>query len=690
MANTDGRLVVTGLDFQDIKNNFKKFLSTQTEFKDYNFEASGLTILIDLLAYNTHYNSYYLNMIANEMFLDSAIMRSSAVSQAKLLGYTPRSVSSSMAVANLVITATHSQYPYGYLTLPRFTRFLSETVSGQNFIFVNTEQTTVKLNSANGTFDFNELMLYEGTPQTQIYNYDSVTYPNQEFILPDINIDTSSIQVYVQTSSQKTNRNVFTMAIDATSVANTDNVFYLDEYNGGQYKIYFGDGVIGTSLSNGNIVIVTYLTASASAPNGASKFTLMDTIIPGSTSSIDTLFSASGGNSIESVSSIKFSAPKNFAAQNRAVTTDDYITLLNSKYPYFDAISVWGGEQQSPPIYGKVFVSVKPKNGYQVTEVEKQYIVNELIKPFNVVTVIPEIVDPDYTFFNFTSNVYYNPKIITSSLGDLETGVRNAIIGYCNKNLNTFNASFLYSRLLRNIDDIDPAITSNEIEFFLEKRFTPTLGISQTITLKFYNELQRFSGVPNTGIYSNPYFQVYDSVGVIRDASIEEIPQSFSGIDSIAVTDGGSGYITEPVVTIQGDGSGATAVATIVNGSVVKVTVTNPGTEYTSAQIYLTGVSTTQAKAIVKITARYGKLRTYYFDENRNKILLDNNAGTVDYNLGVVTLTNFQPLSVSSLDNVIHLHARPVNLAVNSSLNSILSLDQFDPGAISIILNATS
>jgi hypothetical protein len=688
MANTDSSLIVTELDFEQIKSNLKKFLKTQDEFTDYNFEASGLNVLIDLLAYNTHINSFYLNMIANEMFLDSATLRESVVSHAKMLGYTPRSFNSSKALANVIVKATDAQYPYGSLTLPRFTRFISQPVSGKNYIFLTKEQYTASKNTSNGTYDFAEVELYEGVAHTQVFNVDKVNNPKQEFNLPDIGIDTSTIQIVVQTSSQNTKKNTYKLATDSTEVANNSQVYYLEEYKNGYYKIYFGDDIIGASLKDGNIVIASYVTTTGQGPNGAAKFTMVDTLIPGATNFVSVLSAAAGGGVIETIDSIKYSAPKNYAAQNRAVTKNDYITLLNRKYPYFDAITVWGGEESNPPVYGKVFISAKPKLGYTITNIEKQYIVDEVIKPFCVVTVTPEVVDPDYTYFNYNCRVDYDPKSLLVSPGSLETAIRNTLLTYSRQNLNSFNSTFKHSRILRAIDDTDPAILSSELDYFLEKRFSPRLGVYQSITLNFYNELQRFSGVVGTGLYTSPFYQTYDSGGIIRDVSIEEVPQSFSGIESIIVTDGGSGYADAPIVSIVGDGTGAKASATIVNGKVTEVTITNPGTEYTSAQIYLNGNSTKTATAKAVISARYGKLRSFYYDENKNKKILNDSAGTVDYLLGKVVITDFQPISVSSPDNVLTMHAKPLSLTVESSKNSILTLDENDPFATLVSLNA--
>jgi len=687
MANTDSRLLVADLDFTAIRNNLVNFLKGQSQFSDYNFSGSGLSILVDLLAYNTHMQAFYLNMISNEMFLDSALMRDSVVSHAKLLGYTPRSTASSKAIVNLFVSPT-AAYAYGTLSIPRFTQFISGVINGQIYTFVNLEQVTVTSNVANGTFgtfEFYDLNLYEGTPQTQVFTYDG-TNTKQEFILPNSGIDTRTMEVRVQTSSQDTTYQVFTLSSDATTVSNTAPVYYLNEYNSG-YKIYFGDNIIGKALDVGNIVIVSYLTSSGSAPNGANSFTLGQTLIPGAVNVVGVVQNAAGGTEIESNDSVKFSAPKNYGSQNRAVTTDDYINLLNQKYPYFEAISVWGGEQQNPPQYGKVFISAKPKNGYYLTATEKDLITKSILAPFNVLTVIPEIVDPDYAFLNINAAVRYNPNKLRYSTGDLIVLISNAIYTYALNNLNTFNSTFELSQILRQIDDSDVSILSSDMTLYLEKRFLPP-STPQDITINFGVPIVRSAASQINSIVSSPSFQLYDSSNVFRNVSIEEVPQSYSGVDSIVVTNSGSGYTETPTVTITGDGTGAAAIATVVNGKINSITLTSRGTNYSTATVTLTGGNSTgaTAEASAVIHGEYGTLRTFFYDENGTKKILNSNAGTVDHIKGTVTLTNFNPVSVSSSDGLIRLHAAPSSLTVSSNNNTILTLDSGDTSAVLVSL----
>ena len=281
MANQDSKLKVAELDFDKIKTNLKAFLKSQSEFSDYNFEGSGMSVLLDVLAYNTHYLGYYMNMMSNEMFLDTALMRQSVVSHAKLLGYTPRSRTASKATVNVSFDIVQSD-ANSVLTIPRFSRFVSAEMDGASYIFVNPEQTTVSKNSAGGFFISN-LEIKEGQPQGYTFTYDSQTNTKQIFELPDEGIDTSTLKVQIQVSNQNATKTTFTLAQDSTEVAATSNVFYLEENKNGKYQIYFGDDIIGKKLEDGNIVIVTYLVASGTAANGIKSFKFIDTV-PGYTS----------------------------------------------------------------------------------------------------------------------------------------------------------------------------------------------------------------------------------------------------------------------------------------------------------------------------------------------------------------------------------------------------------------------
>ena len=395
MADTDAKLKVSELDFDTIKTNLKAYLKSQSEFSDYDFEGSGLSVLLDILAYNTNYMGYYLNMVANEMFIDTALTRKSVVSHAKLLGYTPRSVVASRASINVAFTPVTND-ANSSITIPRFTRFISESKDGVNYIFVTTSTRIVSKNNSTGLFNVEKLEIKEGQPIAVTFTYNSQNNPKQIFELPEANIDTSTIQVRVQKSVENANQDSYLLSQDATDVGANSAVYYIEENKNGKYQIYFGDGIIGKKLTNGNIVIVSYIVSSGLTANGLKLFKLVDTVLPGSTNAITLDQESSSGAPAEDIEKIRFAAPKAYIAQNRAVTKNDYIALIMRDYPYFEAVNIWGGEENDPPIYGKVFFTAKPLGGYEISATEIEYVKNSIIKPFSVLTVQPEYVAADY------------------------------------------------------------------------------------------------------------------------------------------------------------------------------------------------------------------------------------------------------------------------------------------------------
>ena len=679
MANVDAKLKVAELDFDTIKSNLKQFMKAQSEFSDYDFEGSGLSILLDLLAYNTHYMGYYLNMVSNEMFIDTAISRNSVVSHAKLLGYTPRSRVASRASIDLTIIPVANDSNNAVL-IPRFTRFASETKDGINYIFVNPEARVIYKNTESGLFVAENLELKEGQPNGITFTYDSQTNPNQVFELPDVGIDTSTLQVFVQRSAENANQESYMLAEDATDVASGSNVFYLEENKNGKYQIYFGDNVIGKKLTNGNIVVVSYIITSGSTANGLRSFKLLDTLLNSTTNSIDLVSASTSGAGEESIDNIRFTAPKAYISQNRAVTKNDYIALINKNYPYFDAVNVWGGEENSPPVFGKVYFTAKPLGGYEITTTEIEYIKTNILKPFSVLTVTPEYVEADYNYVNISADVYYNPTKTNKTLSEVQAAVVNAIRNFGVGNLNTFNTTFRISQLSRAVDDCEDSISSNDIKIVLEKRFAPDTTRELSYTLDFGTELKQ--GTNKERLVSSPSFKYYDGLGVLRDCYIEEVVQSYTGVESIDVSAPGNGYTSTPTVTIEGDGVGATAQATIVNGSIRKIEVTNAGTGYTSATAIITGGGGSGARARANIQGRIGKLKIYYYDSQQIKKTIKEDIGTIDYLTGVVTLNSFQPVSVSDPFGTMIVKAVPAKKIFTSERNRIITLDTTDPGSI--------
>ena len=679
--SANSKIQLTNIDFDALKASLKSYLQSQSQFSDYNFEGSAINTLLDVLAYNTHYNAFYLNMIANEMFLDTAVLRQTVVSHAKALGYTPTSATAAEATVNVAITRANTDNT-SILTLPRFTSFASSALNGNSYNFVTLEDTVSQVSG--NTFSYSNILIKEGAPTVKTFLVANNTNSTQTFDLLDSNIDTSTIQVVVQQSPTNIQQTNFTLATDSTEVSGTDNVYFLQEGTNGNYQIYFGDGVIGSSLSDGSVLIVSYVVTNADAANGLGTFQLKSNILNGSTSNTTTVAASAGGSPIEDVSSIKFAAPKAYAAQNRAVTVDDYIALINKNYPYFDAVTIWGGETETPPIYGKVFISAKPKQGYAITEAQKQYVINEIIRPISILTVTPEFVDVDYNYLVLTINAEYSSKQTTRTASQIASIITGAVNNYANLNLNTFNSEFRLSRMLRAVDDSETSILSSTATIYIEKQFTPSPNSSQTYVLNIGFPLKR--GTTNDRLYSTPAFSISDLSGVTRQAYIEEVPNSYSGIEEVDIVTAGSGYTTAPTLTVSGDGTGANVYAVIVNGKVASVVIDNAGSEYTSASITASGGGGSGATFNTFLQGKTGKLRTYYFDTNNNKVVINSSAGAINYANGIITLSNFQPISVSNTSGILKVLVQPDILSFTSTKQNILTIDPNDQNAVTVIL----
>lgn len=683
MANIDQKLKVSELDFTEIKNNLKTFLRDQAEFEDFDFEAAGINVLLDILAYNTHYMAFYNNMIANEMFLDTAIVRDSVVSHAKMLGYTPYSATAPRALVDLQITRSGGSTQTS-LTLPKFTRFQSSPINSTSYTFVNIEEKLGDYDPACGRFCFNDLYLYQGQPLTYTFTYNVTNNPTQSFELPDAGIDTRTLEVIVQESASSLKTTTYTLSTDATTIDTTSPVYYLDESRNGKYKIYFGDNVIGKSLTNGNIVIVTYLVTEGALTNKANSFSLAQSVGGFSDNIVYPIQAANGGDSQESMESVRFTAPKAYASNGRGVTKNDLIAIINKNYPYFQSINVWGGEENVPPVYGKVYIAAKPTLGYEITESEKLDVINNIIKPICVVTVVPEFVNVDYNYINVYAEVYYDKTKTTNSTDSIKTTVKNAILSYNDTDLNDFNSKFKMSKLLRYIDDSDESIQYSDAVVTITKKLEPVIGVSRNYTLNFGTSISRDD--PHHKIFSTPAFRQYDTDGVLRQCFFEEVPGKSTGVESVAVVYAPSYYEELPDIIISGDGVGAIAKAVVVNGKLTAVEIVNSGISYTTAiaSVYYRGVLDSAVSLNVSISQRYGELQTYYFDNNNNKTVLTAKAGKVDYNLGTMTLTAFDPVSIDDPLKVMKITAKSVSNNFESSRQRILTIDSEDTSAINI------
>ena len=496
------KLEISELDFDGIKSNLKTFLSQQNEFTDYDFEGSGMSVLLDTLAYNTHYLAYNANMLANEMYLDSADLRSSVVSLAKQVGYTPTSCTSSTATIDVLVNGASG----ATLTMSRGTKFTT-TVDGQSYSFVNNAD--VSIPPAAGVYKFSNLVIYEGSYLN--YKYTANTSDiDQRFIIPNDSVDTTTLTVKVQESSSDSTTRTYTLATGITGIDNTSEVYFLQEVEGGRFEVYFGDGVMGKAIADGNIVIFDYINSNRDAPNGASSFTLSGTIGGFTSATVTTISNAAGGTGLESITSIKYNAPRDYSAQDRAVTAEDYKTLVKSIYANAQAVQVYGGEDAAVPDYGKVYISIKAKSGSNLTVVTKESIVQSL-KKYAVASVTPVIIDPETTYITLVVNFKYDSGKTTKDVTTLQTNVLNAIASYNNNTLEDFAGMFRYSQLLQDINEADTSVLSNITTVKMYKYVTPTLSSALKYTLSFNNALYNpHSGHNSTGggIVSSTGFKI--------------------------------------------------------------------------------------------------------------------------------------------------------------------------------------
>jgi hypothetical protein len=686
-SNTN--IQVASLDFGSIKQNFITYLQSQDTFKDYNFTGSGLSTLLDVLAYNTQYNAFYLNMVANEMFLDSSLQRSSVISHAKMLNYVPMSAMAPTASINLTFNGVSTST----FTLPQYTNFMSEPVNGVNYVYVTTDTTTVGVVANTATLT--GVQIKQGSHASYSYTVNSAANPKCLFEIPDANLDATTLKVVVKQSSTNTAYEIYNPTTNYLTLTPTDTVYFLQEAINGNYQIYFGDGVLGKKLSDGNIVTVDYISTSGTKGGLANNFVLMGAAGNYSSVVVSPYLSATQGGDKETIDSIKFQAPKAFAAQDRAVSKNDYITILqqNTLGVKFDAVSVWGGEENNPPVYGQVFIALKPAGGYSLTPTQKQTLISQVIKPISVMTVEPIIVDPDYTYMQVSANVLYLPSMTQNTSSILQTTVQNAIYNYSTKNLNTFNSTFSSYDLLSAINSSDRSIISVDYTLNLQKKFYPTLGTATTYNLNYNVPIKR--GTFGSGITSYPGFQTTDPTNptnLLTNVFFEEVPVFTSNVASISVLNTGYNYTAVPSVVITGDGTGATAKATLVNGRITAVTVTNAGTNYSGATATIkpaTGDTSGQgAQLQVNLNNQYGTLKSYYNDPLKGQITVNSNAGVVDYINGIVTLNNFNPIGIDNPLGELTLSVQPTTNIISSTYNKIITIDPYDPSAVSVTVNA--
>ena len=514
--NTD--LIVTGLDFDTIRGNLRNYMATKTEFADYDFTDSALGTLLDLLAYNTYYNSFYANMAVNESFIDTAQLYDSVVSHAKNLGYTPKSARGPVANIQLIFTNSIANTTFRSIRVPKDTTFTT-IVNGATYKFVTPQTYTITANNSNGFSNYINIVEGEPLTHTFVYNRNS----NTSFVLPNEMVDTTSISVSV---SYGGNTQTYTMGNDILSVNSSSKIYFVEADRQQKYKIVFGDGVLGTQPASSSIVSVSYRVCNAGKTNGANTFTLTNTTIDGQNGiTIVPVGRASGGADIESIESIRFNAPRIYETQNRCVTQEDYRRLLLDQNPDISAVNVWGGEENDPPIYGKVFIAAKPKTGTLFSATRKDEIIAKLNK-YTVQAIDVQIVDPTYLYIVPLVHVRYNPSLTTKTPGELAAAVAARIVTFEENNLSRFGQSFRFSRFLDYLDASDDSIQTTDAQIRLRKTFTPNLNGLNSYSLKFNNPIQRLgtkeliSGVsrhPGYGSVTSSTFMFNDHTSYFDD-----------------------------------------------------------------------------------------------------------------------------------------------------------------------------
>lgn len=501
---TNNKITTTELDFDNIRFNIKSFLRGQSDLSDYDFEGSGLSVLLDVLAYNTHYNALYTNLAINESFLDSAVKRESVVSKAFELGYLPRSASAARAKVNIKITNVSGSPDT--IVLESFTPFTSN-VNGSPYTFYNISPYTAT--NVLGTYTFNNVELVEGTPLTQSY----IVSPQSRYIISNIDCDISTLTVDVLTNINSSKVTKFRKVNDILTVTASDTVYFIKEIENGKYEIQFGNDRIGKSVDNGNVIKLSYFVTNKTSANGARVFN------SGSLSNavINTVTPSKGGSEPETIDEIKHNSPRFYSASNRAVTNEDYKSIIINKFPNVESIQVWGGDEDLPPVYGKVFICIAPKYSTVLTDAEKIIIKQEILKSKKVVTITPEFVDPFYLNIALKTTIYYNPNITTQTANTLVTQVTNNILNYNNTDLRKFDSIFRYSKLMNVIDSTDQAITSNISSLIISRKLLPKYNVVANYYFHIDNPIYS-AGVPEDAVTTNGFYVSGDSnINYIKD-----------------------------------------------------------------------------------------------------------------------------------------------------------------------------
>jgi hypothetical protein len=611
---------ITDLDFDQVSGSLKEYLKGQTSLKDYNFEGSNMSILVDLLAYAAHTSAFNANMVASEMFLDTAQIRKNVVSRAKELGYTPTSRTASKATVDLTVNNPKvGGVTPSNLTILRGHRF-NTVFDGTSYTYISLENKTITP-TAGATFLFDNLELTQGRLVTDIYSYNS-QIANQRFPMLNTNIDTSTITINVTSNNVVT---AWTQATDLTNITTTSEVFYLQENDSGLFEVYFGDSIIGAQPKDGDQISIAYLVTDDVHTNGAKTFSMITSINGNSNVSFTNVVAASGGKDVETTDQIKFSASKFYTSQNRLVTVQDYKAKLQDLYPGADSIAVWGGEDNDPVTYGKVYVSIKPSQySNNLTSAEKSALKTSLTK-LSVLTIRPEIIDSEILQLLITSNFKYDPTKTSLTKSALETLVKAAVIAYDNNYLSGFDTLFRHSQLLGSIDSVETSVLSNITTIKLRKNLAATVdGTPKGYTLVFGNALYNPHAEHNktgggilatTGFFvsgdETEYFYDDDGSGNVRKYYISGSTRVYKNNTSGTI-DYPTGKITIDSMTLTSTSNGDNSIDfTVLPDSNDVISSRNQLLDITAAQVSVNGTADTVASGETSAGVGYTTSSSY-------------------------------------------------------------------------------
>jgi len=496
MALENKKINLNELDFNGIKNNLKEFLRGQSQFSDYDFDGSALSVLVDLLAYNTHYNALYNNFALNEMFLDSASKRNSVVSIAKQLGYIPYSATSSEATLN--ISVINAGAGSATLTIPKYSPFTS-TVNGKSYVFYTMGDVTAS--KVSNAYYFTNIKVKEGT----ILNYRYTVGDGVKYLIPNTDVDMNTLVVTVRENSSSSNTTTFVKADTYVGSSSTASVYFVKEVDDGYYEIEFGDGVVGQALSPGNVVEMTYLVTNKADANGCKTFAYTGrTLVSGSSVITTTIYESSLGSDQESIDSIKFNAPRAYSSQDRAITANDYKSVLYRYFNYIETATVWGGEDNDPPMYGRVLLCVKPTGSDFLTQSQKQAI-TAVLNSKNATGITPVITDPEYIDISLDVTVYYDPDKTSRSNDAILSLVNDTIKSYEQTDLGKFESVFRFSKLSRLIDVTEEAILNNVTKPVIRKAIRPKYNVSSQYKINIITPIYSKTA-DEPAVISSPFY----------------------------------------------------------------------------------------------------------------------------------------------------------------------------------------